>query len=294
MLAGLVIASVASSAPVVGGTPVSPGEWPDAVAVLGTRGTCTGTLIAPDLVLTAGHCAEIEPARIVAGSTSFTSGGEQVPVAQVITYPDWQHSYDAAVLVLAQPVPDIAPRALARECTFDSFAQGTQVRLVGFGLTDPDGTGANTTLRQAMAAVDDPFCSDGHGCRASIAPGGEFVAGGGDVNSCFGDSGGPVYLDTPAGAVAIGAVSRGVDGSSTPCGGGGIYVRTDKLADWIESQTGRTLARDGCADTAAAAAPASAGCSAAGGGGGVGSLGLVAMAYASGCGLTRRRRRPRR
>ena len=28
---------------------------------------------------------------------------------------------------------------------------------------------------------------------------------------------------------SIGAVSRGVDGASTPCGGGGIYVRTDKI-----------------------------------------------------------------
>lgn len=281
MLGGLV-ALAATTAPVVGGTPATPGEWPDAVAVLGTRGMCSGTLIAPDVVLTAGHCAEIDPSRIVAGATSYSSGdGVQVAVARVITYPDWQGSYDAAVLVLAEPVSGITPRALARSCTFDGFSRGTQVHLVGFGLTDPDGHGDNTMLREAMAAVDDPMCADGHGCRPAIAPGGEFVAGGGDVNSCFGDSGGPVYLDTPAGPVAIGAVSRGVDGSAEPCDGGGIYVRTDKLAAWIEQQTGRTITQDDCTPDAP---PADAGGCDAGGGGAGGALGLLALA------LTARRR----
>ena len=45
----------------------------------------------------------------------------------------------------------------------------------------------------------------GMGCNPNVAPGGEFIAGGsGTADSCFGDSGGPVYLDTPAGPVLIG------------------------------------------------------------------------------------------
>lgn len=286
MLGGLV-ALAATAAPVVGGTPVTPGEWPDAVAVLGSRGMCSGTLIAPDVVLTAGHCAEIDPVRIVAGATSYTAGGVEVAVARTITYPDWQGSYDAAVLVLAEPVAGVTPRALARDCTFDGFARGTRVHLVGFGLTDPDGRGDNTMLREAMAAVDDPECTGGHGCREAIAPGGEFVAGGGDVNSCFGDSGGPVYLDTAAGTIAIGAVSRGVDGAAEPCDGGGIYVRTDKLVAWIEQQTGRTITQDGC--TPDPQPPADAGGCDAGGGGAGGSLGVLALALTA-----RRRSRARR
>jgi len=96
-----------------------------------------------------------------------------------------------------------------------------------------------------------------------------------------------VYLDTPRGVFAIGAVSRGVDGASEPCNGGGIYVRTDKIADWIETVTGRTVTRDDCAPDAAAQ---SAGCSAGQlPGGGV--IGLLGMLYASGCGLTRKARR---
>src|SRR5262245_43467687 len=52
-------------APVVGGTAVPPGKWPDAVAVLAPTAACTGTLIAPDVVLTAGHCIATHPALVV-------------------------------------------------------------------------------------------------------------------------------------------------------------------------------------------------------------------------------------
>ena len=273
-----------AATPVVGGSQVPSGKWPDAVAVLGTSGTCTGTLVAPDVVLTAGHCADIDPVRVAVDTPTYTDGGVRVAVAQVIPYPDWKNSYDVAVLVLAQPIEGVAPRALATSCTYDGFARGSEVHLVGYGLDDPTGTGTNTVLREAMATVLDPSCMGGRGCRAQLAPGGEFVAGGDGINSCYGDSGGPVYLDTPRGVFAIGAVSRGVDGASEPCNGGGIYVRTDKIADWIETVTGRTVARDDCA---ADAQSESAGCSAGQlPGGGV--IGLLGMLYASGCGLTRR------
>jgi secreted trypsin-like serine protease len=233
---------------VVGGSTVPPGQWPDAVAVLGTNGTCTGTLIAPDVVLTAGHCAGIKPTQVIANTTDYSQdGGVRVQVARTEAYPNWQQEYDAAVLVLASPIEGVAPRKIGTSCTFDDFARTTSVRLVGFGATDMMGQTANTQLKQAMTAVTDPECTGGNGCKQEIAPGGEFVAGGtGTADSCFGDSGGPVYLDTPFGAVVIGAVSRGVAGAETPCGGGGIYVRTDKLIDWIEDTTGRTIEADGC------------------------------------------------
>ncbi|HTL35074.1 MAG TPA: trypsin-like serine protease, partial [Kofleriaceae bacterium] len=56
---------------IVGGEDVALGDWPDAVAIFGTSGTCTGTLIAPDLVLTAGHCAGINPTKIIANTVDY-------------------------------------------------------------------------------------------------------------------------------------------------------------------------------------------------------------------------------
>src|SRR5262249_25270252 len=64
--------------------------------------------------------------------------------------------------------------------------------------------------------------------------------------SCFGDSGGPIYLTTPRGTFAIGVVSRGLPGEQEPCGDGGIYVRTDKIAAWLASVTGANIAHDPC------------------------------------------------
>ena len=66
----------------------------------------------------------------------------------------------------------------------------------------------------------------------------------------------------PICTIVIAAVSRGVDGAATPCGGGGIYVRTDKVMHWIEQTTGRTVAKDSCytgADDGGSGAPGSTG-----------------------------------
>lgn len=282
---------------IVGGETVPPGRWPDTVAVLGTSGTCTGTLIAPDLVLTAGHCANINPTRVVANTVDYAKAqGTRVNVTRTTAYPNWQTMYDVAVIELASPIEGIEPRKLGTSCTFDGAVKSNvQVHLVGFGATSADGAQANTQLKEAMAAVSDPVCAtSGAGCNKNVAPGGEFIAGGGGTaDSCFGDSGGPVYLDTPRGAILIGAVSRGVDGASTPCGGGGIYVRTDKIIEWIETTTKKTVAKDNCEGEEYAgddkadedeAVDDSVGCNAKGGAGMGAGLMLIAA-------LLRRRRR---
>ncbi len=268
------------SQPVVGGSSVPPGKWPDAVAVLGAKGTCSGTLIAPDVVLTAGHCSGIEANEVVIDSTNYNaSGGQRRKVVSLTAYPDYQKTYDVAVVMLDRPVDGIAPRTVASKCTYAGFSADTTVHLVGFGLAQADGGGTNTSLREAMAPVLDPDCSGGNGCRDGASPNGEFVAGGGGADSCFGDSGGPVYLDTERGPVLIASVSRGLAGNPEPCGGAGIYVRTDKLAAWIEKTTDRSLTADDCTGELASendfSGPASsgAGCSA----GGASSLAAAAI-----------------
>jgi uncharacterized protein (TIGR03382 family) len=279
---------------IIGGTTVPAGKWPDAVAVLGATGTCTGTLIAPDVVLTAGHCVETNPTRVIANTVNFNApGGASAGVQRATAYPGWETSYDVAVLVLAKPIAGVTPRKLGTACTFEQgFAAGTQVHLVGFGSTDLGGTDANTRLNEVTAPVTDPDCTAGAGCVAAIAPGGEFVAGGSGKDTCLGDSGGPVYLDTPRGPVVVGAVSRGLDNSPTACGTGGIYVRTDKIAAWIETTTGKQIATDTClagrGDDTGEPPEITGGCAAAGGGPGALAplgLGLVLAAL-------RRRRDP--
>ena len=276
-------------APIIGGTTVPLGRWPDAVAVLGRNAECTGTLIAPDVVLTAGHCIEMNPIEVIVGSVDLGEpGGDVIKVKSSRAYPDWEHHYDVGVVILDH-VARARPRAIVSSCAADhGLAVSKTVKVVGFGLTTRSGTGNNTRLHQVAVPITDATCASDPSCEPSIAPGGEFTAGGHGGDSCFGDSGGPVYLDTPAGPMLVGVVSRGLALPGAPCGNGGVYVRADKVVSWIESVTGRELDQLTCdrpADDDAAADPERGGCSATGGS----ELGLVGIALLIGRG---RRRRP--
>jgi endonuclease G len=235
--------------PVVGGTPVPAGEWPDVVLVVAPTAACSGTLVAPDVVLTAGHCIETHPQLVVIGTVDYNQpGGEAIRVKSAVAYPDWQHHYDVGVLVLEHAAA-AKPRAIASACTVkEHFAAGAAVHLVGFGLTTRAGTGMNTKLEEADLPVVDATCARDPYCQPAIAPNGEFTAGGNGTDSCFGDSGGPLYLPAPRGASLIGVVSRGMEVAGAPCGGGGVYVRADKVVPWIEETTGRKLTRSPCDD----------------------------------------------
>lgn len=233
-------ASLASiESPIVGGTTVREGDFSDVVLVVGSHSVCTGTLVAPDVVLTAGHCIGDTPKQVLVGSVDYSKpGGELIAVTSAVAYPNWEQRYDVGVLVLEREAR-YKPRAIAKGCRITATAK---VLAVGFGLTSASGTGTNSRLHQAELAVDDPTCGRDPACAAAIAPNGEFTAGGHGTDSCFGDSGGPLYL----GEALIGVVSRGVGTSTAPCGGGGVYVRANKVVGWIERTTGRKLTRSGC------------------------------------------------
>lgn len=239
----------AGPAPVVGGTPARSADWPDVVAVLGRDGLCTGTLIAPDVVLTAGHCIDIQPIAVVTHADRLEPGApaEAIDVKWSRAYPAWQDTFDVGVLVL-EHVARGAPRAIASACLANQqLATKAPVTVVGYGLVTEDASDDNTRLNAARLAVTDPFCEHSPGCQQSAGARAEFVAGGHGADSCFGDSGGPAYLATADGFALAGVVSRGLDVPGLPCGQGGIYVRADKVVAWIQSVTDRKLVRAACA-----------------------------------------------
>ncbi len=282
--------SAFAGAPVVGGTSVPAGAYPDVALVIAPMALCTGTLIAPDVVLTAGHCIDTDPKEVLLGSIDYTkSTGEVIKVTSATAYPSWESEFDVGVLVL-EHASTAKVRPIAAACTAKNLEAGASVKLVGFGLTDAAGTGDNSKLHQATLKVSDPVCTD-PACAAKVAPNGEFVAGGDGKDSCFGDSGGPIYLQD----ALIGVVSRGVGTSAEPCGGGGIYVRADKVVSWIEKTTSRKVTRSTCdapADDAGSNAPSemtepgqAGGCSATGG---LASWFVLALVAASAVVLARR------
>ena len=235
---------------VVGGGQVPRGRWPDAVAVIARDGVCTGTLIAADVVITAGHCIDAKPLEVIIDTTDYArSGGEHIRVVWARAYPTWEERYDVGVLMLEHGSTAAKPRVVAAGCTARRLLdRGLEVEIVGFGLATVDASDANTHLMQATVPITDPTCTLDPACNPAIAPSGEFMAGGQGADACFGDSGGPVYVDTQDGHghALLGVVSRGLALPAAPCGGGGVYVRVDKVLAWIQTVTGRKLAKTSC------------------------------------------------
>ena len=193
------------------------------------RSGCTGTLVAPNLVLTARHCvAETDasaacdargvahaggrvlrdsPAasmQILTGRTSATLRARSVG-SQVIVHPEGTYcDRDVAFIVLASPITDITPMPIR----VTQPALGERITSVGWGLTEA-GSPSTSRLMRSGVAVETLGPAFGVGPR-------EFEVG---ESICSGDSGGPAI--TVSGAV-VGVVSRGGGGAGV--GGAGRCV----------------------------------------------------------------------
>jgi len=232
---------------VIGGIPVVKNDFLDCVAV-GTCDlwTCTGTLIAPNVVITAAHCGR-SVTQVFFGN-DVTRGGKTVSIEDWCVHPDYTtvgHRNDLMVLLLSETIRNIAPRAIAEKATVDNATDG---RVVGFGNNDPRGESGYGIKRQVDIAIASPSCSgmldgisdaDRYRCFAGL----EFVAGKPLLakDSCTGDSGGPFYVQGPNGWLLAGATSRQTNASTHTCGDGGIYVRVERYLPWIRQLKGVKL-----------------------------------------------------
>jgi secreted trypsin-like serine protease len=226
----------ATVAPVVGGDDAPAGKWDDAAAIIiGGGVACTGTLIAPNVALTAGHCNDPSLSAVLLGTNSLSrrADGETIPVSNRIAL----RENDITVLVLAKAATT-KPRAIASGWAQYEIKNGAPVAIVGYGAIDRNAQQSVNELQEAESTITDFDCSTKSGCDQF-----ELGAGGMGIDSCNGDSGGPLYLLTDFGDFLVGVTSRAYSNATDPCGQGGIYGRPDQVLAQIETAAGRKVER---------------------------------------------------
>lgn len=238
---------------IIGGEPADPGEYPFMAAILNENNTgtdynkqfCGGSLIDDDWVLTAAHCVEGAAASqlaVAVGRTVLSSNeGQRRAVAAVFVHPDFGEptglAHDAALLRLAAPV-SIAPITLAGAADDGFEAAGTPLTVIGWGSTTAKGRPSYPDeLREVVVpAVSDASCSAVYG--KSLDQPTMLCAGAPGIDSCYGDSGGPLFATSGGTPVQMGIVSWGNGCAKKRFPGVYSEVNNSSIRGWITATSG--------------------------------------------------------
>jgi len=238
---------------IVGGTVATPYSWPWQVEFCQSGWfacslMCGGSIIAPNWVVTAGHCvygSTNSPGnfKIKAGvfdETQNSETGEQVvAIEQIILHPQYNSqttSHDIALLKLKTPLTfsnHIQPVCLAQND--DLLTAGTLVTVTGWGTTSSGGS-ISKQLRQVQVPVLPQATCDSE-YKGEIQDDVMFCAGMGGKDSCQGDSGGPLVLQHSSGNWFLHGIVSWGQGCALPAYAG-VYSRVSAYCDFIQQNTG--------------------------------------------------------
>jgi secreted trypsin-like serine protease len=234
---------------VVGGQDAAPGEFPSVAEItFGSSFLCTGTLIAPTWVLTAGHCGSMTGAAVgtpaswpaplidVRIGSNKSGQGQKAPVSRAIVEPDYlaTSGHDITLLQLASP-STFAPTKVAGSSEGSLWSPSTLETIAGWGTTSENGDTPDTLQDAQVPITTDATCAGAYSdfdATTMVCAG--FPQGG--VDTCQGDSGGPLFGRTAAGDLkVVGATSFG-EGCAR-AGKPGVYARVSDsvLREWIRS-----------------------------------------------------------
>jgi secreted trypsin-like serine protease len=239
---------------IIGGQTASIADFPSLAFVYAQHNpkegfACTGTVISPRVILTAGHCVEdleaggLTPPHEYAVVTGVANPHKATAtnvfrVATTYAFPEFNPGIlrgDAGILVLKTPTT-APPIPLPTAADAALYEGGAPALLAGWGLTDPLSSSAPHVLHSTSVVVQPPAS-----CKRRTKPYFPFYSTASqmcttnppkyETGGCFGDSGGPVIANRADGsALEIGIVSTGGPFCSTKVPD--IFTRTDRLAGW--------------------------------------------------------------
>jgi trypsin len=245
----LLAMTASPSLAIVGGGNAAPGEYPAVAQISYGAFLCTGTLIAPDTVLTAGHCSSMTgaavsspigwPAPLIDVTIgSYRDGdGEAAKVSKVTIPPQYLLSdgSDISLLKLTK-ASSKTPVKVAGASDRSIWSPDTLETIVGWGVTEEGGDQPAILQKAQVPITTDSYCGSAYSnFDASTMVCAGFPQGG--VDTCQGDSGGPMFgTSTAGGPRVVGSTSFG-DGCARP-GKPGVYARVADapLREWIRTQ----------------------------------------------------------
>ena len=201
---------------IYGGSPVAVCGWPSTVEL---GGSCTGTLVHPQVVIYAAHCGA-SYSKIYFGE-NYQAPAKTVTPSSCKIIPGGKpgSGNDFAVCKLSSPVTGVPITPILMGCETSVLQPGKAVTLVGFGNADNGPYGIKRHVTTTINGID---------------ANNEISIGGNGKDTCQGDSGGPAFVQLADGTWRV----FGITSYGGACGSGGMYSMMHKGMSWFETTVG--------------------------------------------------------